>query len=44
MLELRARARSDRRFDESDWIRDRLAELGVEVRDSAGGSEWLLSS
>lgn len=44
MLELRARARSERRFDESDWIRDRLTELGVEVRDSAGGSEWLLSS
>jgi len=44
MLELRARARSERRFDESDWIRDRLADLGVEVRDTAAGSEWLLSS
>lgn len=42
LLELRARARSGRRFDESDWIRDRLGELGVEVRDGSGGTEWLL--
>jgi hypothetical protein len=44
MLELRTRARSERRFEESDWIRDRLDGLGVEVRDTAEGSEWLLSS
>jgi hypothetical protein len=44
MLELRGRARSDRRFDEADWIRQRLDELGVEVRDTAEGSDWLLST
>jgi hypothetical protein len=43
MLELRARARADRRFEEADQIRERLEELGVEVRDAPGGSEWLLA-
>jgi hypothetical protein len=42
MLEMRRKARADRRFDDADSIRDRLAELGVEVRDTADGSEWLL--
>ena len=42
MLELRAGARADRRFGDADSIRDRLAELGVEVRDGPEGSEWLL--
>jgi hypothetical protein len=42
MLELRARARAERRFDEADWIRDHLEGLGIEVRDSPEGSEWLL--
>jgi hypothetical protein len=44
MLELRGRARADRRFDEADWIRERLERLGVEVRDTPAGTEWLLSS
>ena len=44
MLDLRARARADRRFEEADWIRQRLEELGVEVRDTAEGSDWLLST
>src|SRR5579872_218477 len=44
MLELRTKARANRRFDEADWVRDRLGELGVEVRDGAGGTEWLLSA
>ncbi len=44
MLELRSRARAERRFEEADWIRQRLEALGVEVRDAAEGTEWLLSS
>ena len=40
MLELRATARAERRFDEADVIRDRLARLGVEVRDASGTTEW----
>jgi hypothetical protein len=43
MLELRARARAERRFEEADWIRDHLEGLGIEVRDSPQGSEWLLA-
>jgi cyanophycinase-like exopeptidase len=40
LLELRGAARSARRFEESDLIRDRLADLGIEVRDTRGGAEW----
>lgn len=42
-LELREQARQERRFAESDQIRDLLTELGVEVRDTPQGSEWLLA-
>lgn len=43
MLELRQKARADRRFDDADEVRNRLAALGVEVRDSPEGSEWVLA-
>lgn len=42
-LELRARAREERRFGDSDAIRDRLTALGVEVRDRPEGAEWALT-
>ena len=42
LLELRDRARSAGRYDESDLIRDRLGSLGVEVRDTPDGTEWSL--
>jgi cysteinyl-tRNA synthetase len=32
--------RSDKRFDLSDMIRDRFAEINVEVRDTPQGVEW----
>ena len=44
LLELRATVRSDKRFDLSDLIRDRLTELGIEVRDTPAGVEWELGS
>ncbi len=40
LLELRGDARHQHRFEESDRIRDGLAELGVEVRDTKDGAEW----
>ena len=40
LLELRAGARAEKRFELSDLIRDRLTELGVEVRDTHDGAEW----
>ncbi|HVC25742.1 MAG TPA: hypothetical protein VND23_08305 [Acidimicrobiales bacterium] len=41
-IELRALARGARRFDEADAVRDRLAALGVELRDGPDGTTWLL--
>jgi len=43
LLELRASARTDKRFAESDQIRDGLAALGVEVRDTPAGAEWQIA-
>ncbi len=40
LLDLRAQVRADKRFDLSDIIRDRLAALNVEVRDTPDGAEW----
>lgn len=40
LLELRRDAREARRFDESDRIRQGLAELGIEVRDTTDGVSW----
>jgi hypothetical protein len=40
LLDLRAQVRSDKRFDLSDIIRDRLAAINVEVRDTPEGAQW----
>ena len=42
VLSLRAQVRADKRFDLSDVIRDRLSAIGVEVRDTPNGVEWVL--
>lgn len=42
LLAARASARAAGRYEESDQLRDTLAALGVEVRDTAGGAEWSL--
>lgn len=42
LLALRARARESRDFATADLIRDRLTGAGVEVRDGAEGSSWVL--
>lgn len=42
VLSARDKARGERRFEEADRLRDALASLGVEVRDTPQGSEWLL--
>lgn len=41
-LEGREALRSEGRWEEADRIRDRLAQLGVEVRDQPEGVEWHL--
>jgi hypothetical protein len=43
LLELRARARAARDWETADLIRNRLAAAGVEVRDAAGSSTWVLA-
>ncbi len=40
LLDARARARDERRWPDSDAIRDRLVDAGVEVRDTAEGTTW----
>jgi cyanophycinase-like exopeptidase len=40
LLTLRGSARSEKRWADSDAIRDGLAGAGVEVRDTADGVEW----
>lgn len=40
LLEVRAQAREQKLWALSDLIRDRLADLGVQVEDAKGGSGW----
>jgi cysteinyl-tRNA synthetase len=40
LIDERAKARRDRDFAKSDELRDQLAALGIEVRDTSGGQEW----
>jgi cyanophycinase-like exopeptidase len=42
LLGIRAEARAEGRWHDADVARDRLAELGVEVRDGPHGTEWVL--
>ncbi len=42
ILELRANARAEKRWSDSDAIRDGLVAAGIEVRDSANGVDWVL--
>lgn len=43
LLELRDRARAAKDWATADLIRDRLGAAGVEVRDGASGSTWVLA-
>ncbi|MDJ0952435.1 MAG: hypothetical protein QNJ81_02025 [Acidimicrobiia bacterium] len=42
LLRIRADARSNGDYATADMIRDNLADLGVEVRDTTAGAEWEL--
>jgi len=42
LLDARRQARTDGRWADADNLRDRLLAAGVEVRDTAGGTEWQL--
>ncbi len=40
LLELRAEARKNKDFAQSDKIRDRLLEAGIEIKDTKEGASW----
>ena len=40
LLDVRRSARDAKRYDDADAVRDRLVDIGVEVRDTADGTEW----
>jgi hypothetical protein len=40
LLDLRRSARDAKRYGDADAVRDRLVEIGIEVRDTADGTEW----
>jgi hypothetical protein len=42
LVEQRTKARAERRFNDADDLRSRLEDLGVELRDTPGSTEWLL--
>jgi cysteinyl-tRNA synthetase len=41
LVELRTELRQAKQFALADKVRDRLADMGIEVRDSAEGSRWV---
>jgi cyanophycinase-like exopeptidase len=43
LLGLRAQARADKRWADSDTIRDGLTAIGIEVRDGADGASWVMA-
>ncbi len=43
LLELREEARKSKDYAKSDQIRDRLAELGIEIADTKDGPTWKMS-
>ncbi len=43
VLEVRKTVRDEKRYDLSDLLRDRLAEVGLEIRDTPSGPEWHFS-
>jgi hypothetical protein len=43
LVGMRSDARAERRWHDADVARDRLSQLGVEVRDSPNGTEWVVT-
>ena len=42
LLEMRSKAKADKDWTTSDLIRDRLAAIGFDVKDTKTGFEWSL--
>ena len=44
LLELRSKAKANKDWGTADYIRDKLSEIGFEVKDTKEGFEWKLKS
>jgi hypothetical protein len=44
VLAVRSAVRAEKRYDLSDVIRDQLATVGIEVRDTSDGAQWVLAT
>ncbi|MDE6117983.1 MAG: cysteine--tRNA ligase, partial [Duncaniella sp.] len=44
LLEMRAKAKANKDWATSDLIRDRMAAIGFNVKDTKDGVEWSLGS
>ena len=42
VLQERAKAKAEKDWAKSDFIRDRLKEIGITVKDTKEGAEWTL--
>ena len=40
LIEIRSKMRQDKNFEISDFIRDRLKENGIQLKDTSSGVEW----
>ena len=40
LLEVRSKMRQDKNFEMSDFIRDRLKDNGIQIKDTASGVDW----
>ena len=41
ILEIRTKMRENRNYSMADWIRDRLAEIGIKIEDAKDGTKWV---
>lgn len=42
LISMRQQARADKNFELSDQIRDRLAEVGIQLKDTPEGTDWMI--
>jgi cysteinyl-tRNA synthetase len=43
VMELRAKIRAAKQYDLADLLRDELGRIGIEIRDTRDGQEWVLN-
>jgi len=43
ILEMRSEAKANKDFAKSDLIRDRLAQMNIQIKDSKEGTSWSIN-